>query len=898
MKNRFERTYNRYKYITGFIILLIVILIVRLFVVTVLEHEKWNKDAVGQNTKTILLPAPRGNIYDRNGVLLAGNKEIFNVTLSSNNLSNKEINNISLALITKLEENGEKVINDFPIKKNSAGKYYYTFDEEREEWLKDKGFSSNATPEHVLTHYTSEFGLDPKMNRYDKVKEITDNYHTYIPVMAKDMTFVYEKEKEEFLKEFHFSKKQIEKGVSAKECVEKLRKKLKIKKNLPDRDLFKILNVRSKIAKNQYTKYIPVTIAMDVSSKTAVYMEEIGMKGVDITIGSERYYPYGTLACHAIGYMGRISQGEAKKYVEEKGYLASDLIGTSGMEKVMEDKLHGTPGIKKIRVNSSGQYVETLENIPAKKGKDVFLTIDKDIQSKAEKSLKKALKGTKHGRSGAVVVTDVQNGKTLAMVSYPVFDPNMFADGISDKEWKSVQPENPRDSLSPAPLYNNATRASTMPGSTFKPVTALTGLKCGLNPNMQIQDRGHIMLGNTSFGCSLWNEARGTHGAEDLAKAMAFSCNYYFYCVATDKNWGTGSSLGFKEPINVEKIVKTGSSLGLGEKTGIETGEVVMPLPSKERKMKSYRVGVWNAIYNKSHQYFPKEIYSNQKKLYENISKIASWIEDNPSYDKLQKLIKENTSVKKSEIENLAGMVKFDYFNLAQWTTADIFNISIGQGDNSYTPMQMNRYISALANKGVKYDSTLLLGVEGEGKKKDIPNKNSINLTKGLWKPVVNGMVADTKRGILSNLFGPRYPIDVAAKTGTAEYQAIKQPKSEVDFIKKELPVINSKAGSHVSWSQVEKEMKSLMIKSPKDYPTKDDAVDDALINASEHKVNYDMINAGKGSYDDFGWTVSFAPAYNPKIAVTTLLIEGHSSVNAAPVCKAVMDEYFNIDKK
>ena len=161
----------------------------------------------------------------------------------------------------------------------------------------------------------------------------------------------------------------------------------------------------------------------------------------------------------------------------------------------------------------------------------------------------------------------------LAMASYPDYDPNIFAEGISTEDWESVQSTNPRDYLAPTPLYNIATKASVQPGSTFKPVTAVAALQAGLDPDLNIRDRGHIDIGGRSFGCSAWNMYGGTPGTLNLVSGIQNSCNYYFYCIATGTDWGTGASLGYDEDINIEKIMEVAQEFGLGQETGIELDE-------------------------------------------------------------------------------------------------------------------------------------------------------------------------------------------------------------------------------------------------------------------------------------------------------------------------------------
>ena len=151
--------------------------------------------------------------------------------------------------------------------------------------------------------------------------------------------------------------------------------------------------------------------------------------------------------------------------------------------------------------------------------------------------------------------------------------------------------------------------------------------------------------------------------------------------------------------------------------------------------------------------------------------------------------------------------------------------------------------------------------------------------------------------GTLAGFFG-NYPIAVAGKTGTAENQAVRQPKSEVEYIQEHLGSLNAAAGTAVSWEEVEARMEKMMEEEPERYPTVDDTVDEALIAASDYKITYAMINKDKGSYEYFAWTIAMAPAEKPEIAVAVMLVEGGYSSNAAPVIKGIFNEYFDLDKE
>ena len=126
----------RYRLIVGFIVILMLILGVRLFVLAVAENGRWTEEASQQSTKTITTSAPRGNIYDRNGELLAGNRQIFNVTFNASSLTTEEINDSALTAVNRLLENGDEVVDDFAIEIDEDGNFSYTYDEDEKEWLK------------------------------------------------------------------------------------------------------------------------------------------------------------------------------------------------------------------------------------------------------------------------------------------------------------------------------------------------------------------------------------------------------------------------------------------------------------------------------------------------------------------------------------------------------------------------------------------------------------------------------------------------------------------------------------------------------------------------------------------------------------------------------------------
>ena len=911
---------SRFYQVIGLVIILMLLLCIRLFVLTIIQQEKWEASAESQNTKEVVTAAPRGEILDRYGRLLAGNKQIFTVTFNVSGMDTQEINDSCYSLVKLLEKNGDEYVDNFPIKITKSGKFYYTYDKEKKKWLKSLGLDEDATAEEALAALRKKYNISAELDRFEAVAELQEKYSVWPPIVTKSMTFSYDANKQSFIEKYDLyvidtkeDGSQVKRtDLNAREAFMALRQKYSIDEELTNKQARKIFAVREEIKNIGYNKYRSSTIARGVCDETVAYIEEMQdeLRGVEIASESVRYYPNGSLLSHVLGYMGSISDSQYEEYVTEKGYSADDLIGKDGIEATMESKLRGSDGIESILVNSAGDYVQTISQTEPVAGKNVYLTIDADLQEYAESCLEKCIEAVKTGGvykskygnrsvkqysncgSGAVVAIDVETAEVLAMASYPDFDPNIFAEGISTKDWASVQSTNPRDSLAPTPLYNIATSSAVQPGSTFKPITAVAALKCGLNPNRSIYDGNYIELGGRRFGCANYNSGIGSHGYETLIQGIQNSCNYYFYCIGTGIDWNSKTSLGYSSKISIEKIMEVAKEFGLGEKTGIELYEVTTPLASKERKMASMKSSLWSALYYSGNKYWPKSTTKDDEKFRKEIDTVTSWIEENPDRSEIISRLKEQTTVKSSKIETLADVCKYSYFNQAEWGTGDEFNISIGQGDNAYTPLQMANYIATLGNDGKRNQVSIVKGIEGEGKTKK-EAAYEIDADKQDLKTVIEGMKLVVKNGTLASTFAD-FPIEVAGKTGTAQRDGYINPKDEVSYVKNHLSAI----APGISWSQVQKQMKKMMADDPITYPTENDAVDQALITVSNRTVNQSDIDQYKDTYDNFAWTVAMAPADNPKIAVVVLLVQGGMSYNAAPVARDIIGEYLQVEAK
>lgn len=664
----------------------------------------------------------------------------------------------------------------------------------------------------------------------------------------------------------------IPKNSDAKEAFKHLREKYDLDEDLSDYEARPIFVMYNQLAKQGYLAYQPVYIAYDIKESTVAKIEEsiMNTNGINISIEPIRYYPEGQVAAHTLGYLGKISQpGEIKEYIEEKKYSPSTLIGKTGIEQSFEENLKGKGGIKKVEVDSSGNSTQTIEEETSIPGDNIYLSLDLDLQKVAEESLEKTLKGLQKGgtykskwgdykfgfnrskgrpyknaTSGATVAIDVKTGKVLASASYPAYDPNLFSTGINSTDWQSLFPENEEDMLAPRPLYNIATQTAVQPGSTIKMLTGLTALEKGLSPHKTIRDMGHVDIGNQSYNCLLWTMNRRTHGYVNIYEALRDSCNYYFYSLAMGKNQKTGENVGVK--LEIDDIVEMSKKLGLNDKTGIEINipaESSGIIPNPKRKVANTKAILKSILNREIEKTFNKDYDYSEEDKEEAIEEIISWLDlEIPlSYGEVMNKLRDlkidpeaNIIHANSKEESIAGAITFTYVNFAGWNIQDTLGITIGEGQNGYTPMQMANYTSIIANGGYKHKLTLIDSVKNYNNTKSVyeykNNAERIELKNyEHLEDLKKGMLKVTKEGAYRSVFN-KFPVDVGGKTGTAK-------------------------------------------------------------NDNKNPIT-------KESYDDFSWFVAFAPYDDPQIAVATVLFQGGSGGYSSPMTRDIIAEYMGLNKE
>jgi penicillin-binding protein 2 len=312
-----------------------------------------------------------------------------------------------------------------------------------------------------------------------------------------------------------------------------------------------------------YPRYIPIRLKEDIDWKRLVYIEnhQYDLPGIRIEVLPSRDYINKNLASHLLGYLGSINKQELID-LYDKNYRADDQIGRTGLEKLYEDQLRGEKGHRYVEIDAQGfeqQELNVQEPLP---GNDIQLTLDIGLQKTAEQALV--------GTAGAVVVLNVKDGQVLALASSPPLELEEFIGGISSKAWKAMQ-ENPFK-----PFTNKAIQGQYPPGSTYKIITALAGLSEKVIDSDTISYcNGSIKLHGRRYNC--WK--RGGHGAVNLKKALAESCDVYFYQV--------GLKLG------VDKLARYAQSMGLGAATGIELEHEKSGLVPTAEWKKQWRKEIW-----------------------------------------------------------------------------------------------------------------------------------------------------------------------------------------------------------------------------------------------------------------------------------------------------------------
>ena len=496
MKNIFEKVMkffeNRILILYIIVGLISVVFIVQLFNLQILNGKEYREQSEKRMLRTETVVASRGEITDRNGIVLASSKLSFDVDLYRVRVTTQEQNETLAKLINILVSNGDEVYSSFPINEE-LNDFSFENEDAEKKWKEEMEIDENFSFEQTISYYIDKYDLS----------EYSHDRNTQIRMIQ-----------------------------------------IKYEGNL-----------------NGYSLFNSVTVAKDISQESVAQIEEkkSELYGVNVVSVPKRYYPNGTLAAHIIGYVSKISDTEYSEKKEE-GYTINSIIGKTGIEQAFEKYLKGKDGVVKAETDSQGNVSSESTTEEAVAGNSIALTIDYRLQKTAEESIENVIKklqdGTLVGKkvpeasAGSVVVLDIETGETLAMASFPSYNINDMVSGMSASELNKLF----NDPLNP--MYNRAISGTYAPGSTYKMLVGIAGLKANaITLDEKIFDPGIYPYGHKPK-CWIYTQYHRTHGYVNLEGAIKGSCNCYFYEVG--------------RRIGIDEIIKTTKLFGLGQKTGIE----------------------------------------------------------------------------------------------------------------------------------------------------------------------------------------------------------------------------------------------------------------------------------------------------------------------------------------
>jgi penicillin-binding protein 2 len=908
-----KKTVNRYTVVVVVMFIIFSAIVGRLIYLQIFKYDDYTDRANTSSRRLVTEKAPRGKIYDSQGNLLATNKQVYTLTFTQTDDSSKSFYTTMKEVFKLLDENKDSQQDNLNLKINDKGEPYFDFN-----------VSSDDSKRALEIRFKRDRGMnDTIKNKLFKGKqELTDDDESKIDeelvkISAKD-TFYY---MVKFYQMYDMlnptaDEKKTYKSLSGQEITEMLLKKFSIN------DLRRYMLVKDAIKMQSFSGFKPVTIAANIKKDTAsiFYQKLTGLPGVDVALEPMRYYPYGqyNLASSVIGYVASIDSSKKDRY-EERGYdVSTDVIGKAGIESAFESVLKGNTGGTTIKVDSQGRKTEELFDLEPSPGEDVHLSIDKNIQYSAEKALQERMDYVKtqvndpqykisknfNTTRGAAVAIEAKTGRVLAMVSNPGFDANIFSEPgkltpelskqffAPDYEAyanmiiskynlnKTVDELFPKDAngnrqdkydLYPKPFYNYATMGLIPPGSTFKPLTSLAALEEGVvTPSDTLYGKKYFDIHPDVFGS--WAPAdEHEYGVVDLKRALAVSCNFYYYEMGYRMYVKNGS-----DTKALDSIAKYAWQLGMGTdpksnqkgSTGVEIGENFGQTYNyeyfKSQTLYYSRFELVDALSKGaygSYNFVPLDIEAkddDNDKLKETKQKIKDLVINflknssggKLSFDDFNNNLKSSLNDLQSNSKIFDDRIKsynstgrkysngavidaIDQFiydkNGAINTPAELVNASIGQGINNFSLVQLASYISTIANGGTRYKVHLVDQItDNSGKvvkeyKPEVLSKinikpETLNAIKQGMDMVNNGTDEGTAR-----IHFVGFPIRTAGKTGTATYNT-----NEEDF--------------------------------------------------------------GRSDYSVY---VSFAPVDDPQIVVAVVMYDGYQGNMGAPVARAIYETYF-----
>lgn len=462
-------------------------------------------------------------------------------------------------------------------------------------------------------------------------------------------------------------------------------------------------------------RHVPIVVKEDASSREVQWVaaHQSDYPELRVERAPQRHYIHGTLASHALGYVGEVNKEELNnpqsQYSQEKGFKFGDIVGRSGLERYYNEVLTGRDGWRKVVVNSQGKIEAELDSAEPIPGRDLYTTLDLDLQKVAEEQ-----GDTMPSGRGAIGMMDPNNGEIFVFVSRPSFDPNIFSQRSKTPEGREQISDYYQDP--DRPLYNRMIQGGFVPGSTWKLMTSVAALNEGvITPKeSRIQDGG-IQLGN------YFMNSMSHAGMPDVVTAIKISADGYYY------------RLGLK--LGEERFAKWVEKFGFGQRTGID-------LPHEDKGL--------------------RPTAATKREIAEAISKRRA---------------KEAENAATPEAKKRLLFLSEQALKEAKWTDYDMAASAFGQGQNKSTPVQLMRYVGGLATGGKMYTPHFLLKAVAGTDRNDVyqpelkyEEKNffTVPMSPAIHDIVKRGMYGAVNEGGTAG--GARIEgFDVSGKTGTAQ---------------------------------------------------------------------------------------------------------------------------------
>ncbi len=617
-----------------------------------------------------------------------------------------------------------------------------------------------------------------------------------------------------------------------------LRESWQIPDDMPYDEARKIMSIRQDAVLNSWHAYEGVVMAYDVnlSVVTELDMLQSELVGVQTEMSGRRIYPYKDTACHLIGYLSKqvttdmtnlgysfdsfapFVEGEPTNNLLQLGYSYSDLIGVAGLEKSCEAYLtshlisrQGTTTIEKTR---TGSIVDVLGKTVPQGGLTVQTSLDIELQQVAEKALLHNIEETRReqekkidkdykkylklrddldsiatAQTGAVVVLGAKTGEVLAMASYPTYDPNLFTDGVDARELELLFGDN-----SNQPTLNRAIAIRTAPGSAFKMATGFAGLMEGaITTTTTISDRSpyYYFVDDpttkvTANAPSCWTNTPGKHANLTLSRALAVSCNYFFFTVA--------------DRVGIKRLAYWAGRLGLSGTTGVELpGELAVQVGGQAARYDNTKTlsqqssSIPRLIYN--------QIYALLKRVVKQVGRSVSdeeltvcamrllRLQDGEQRergDDIRRILYEELNIPMGiSLLHTDWVVSIStWLEELRWKPTYTIQSGIGQGVSLLTLTSVARYVSTVVTRGDVHKVTLLNAIynpDGTLYEKHKPEiVDHVDAPDEYWDALLTGMAGvvspedgGTASSVFSKAFSETYLSRIIGKTGTAQTAAV-----------------------------------------------------------------------------------------------------------------------------